>query len=184
MRIIAGLLKGRRIEAGKWPGLRPTSDTLRETLFNVLGARVANARVLDGYAGTGAIGLEALSRGAARVTFVERDRRAAAVIAANVARCGVESGCVIIRAGFAQSAGAALAGATFELVLLDPPYEERDLAAVVTAAAPLVAAGGWLVLEHARRRTPPERVAGLEPIRHVRSGDSALAIYERRNSRG
>jgi 16S rRNA (guanine(966)-N(2))-methyltransferase RsmD len=92
MRVIAGTLKGRRLKAPDWDGLRPTSDKLRETLFNILGTRVAGARVLDGYAGTGAIGIEALSRGAAHVTFVERDRRATALIAANLAACGVREG--------------------------------------------------------------------------------------------
>src|SRR5229473_2384951 len=85
MRVIAGSLKGRRLKAPGWDGLRPTSDKLRETLFNVIGARVQGARVLDGYAGTGAIGIEALSRGAAHVTFVERDRRAVKLIEANLA---------------------------------------------------------------------------------------------------
>ena len=85
MRIIAGTLKGRRLEAPDWDGLRPTSDRLRETLFNVLAPRIRGARVLDGYAGTGAVGIEALSRGAAHVTFVERDPRAVALIEANLA---------------------------------------------------------------------------------------------------
>ena len=83
MRIIGGSLKGRRLETPDWPGLRPTSDKLRETLFNVLAPRIEDARLLDGYAGTGAVGIEAISRGAAHVTFVEQDRRAAALIAAN-----------------------------------------------------------------------------------------------------
>ncbi len=89
MRIIAGSLKGRRLDAPDWHGLRPTSDKLRETLFNVLAPRIEEARVLDGYAGTGAVGIEALSRGAAHVTFVERDPRALKLIEANLERCGV-----------------------------------------------------------------------------------------------
>src|SRR5436190_3000463 len=100
MRVIAGALKGRRLKAPAWEGLRPTSDQLRETLFNVLAPRIAGARVLDGYAGTGAVGIEAISRGASHVTFVERDARARALIAANLARCGIERGCAIIRASF------------------------------------------------------------------------------------
>ena len=87
MRIIAGTLKGRRLKAPDWDGLRPTSDKLRETLFNVLAPRVRGARVLDGYAGTGAVGIEAMSRGAASVVFVERDRRAQKLIADNLAHC-------------------------------------------------------------------------------------------------
>src|SRR6059036_2313719 len=98
MRVIAGSLKGRRLKAPTWEGLRPTSDKLRETLFNILAPRIAGARVLDGYAGTGAVGIEALSRGAAHVTFLEQDRRAQALIAENLAHCGVTNGYAIIRA--------------------------------------------------------------------------------------
>src|ERR671920_2433132 len=101
MRIIAGTLKGRRIDTPKWEGLRPTSDKLRETLFNVLAPRIAGAAFLDGYAGTGAVGIEALSRGAAHVTFVEQDRRAQELIAANLERCRIENRYAIIRVGFA-----------------------------------------------------------------------------------
>src|SRR5437879_10899565 len=92
MRIIAGTFKGRRLNAPTWPGLRPTSDKLRETIFNILAPRIAGARVLDGFAGTGALGIEALSRGAASVTFVERDRRAQELITDNLAHCGIAGG--------------------------------------------------------------------------------------------
>src|SRR5688572_4658970 len=88
MRVIAGRYRGRRLKAPTWDGLRPTSDKLRETLFNILAPRIEGARILDGYAGTGAVGIEALSRGAAHVTFVEQDRRATALIAANIAALG------------------------------------------------------------------------------------------------
>src|SRR5213079_3568271 len=91
MRVISGSLKGRRLKAPTWDGLRPTSDKLRETLFNVLAPRIDGARVLDGFAGTGAVGIEALSRGAAQVTFVEKDPRAVALIEANLAACGIEA---------------------------------------------------------------------------------------------
>src|SRR5262245_12521853 len=120
MRIIAGSLKGRRLTAVKGPDVRPTSDSLRETLFNVLGPTLDGARVLDAFAGTGALGLEAKSRGAAAVTFVEREPAALRVIAANVAHCGVENACAIIRADFLGRQTVPLSG--FDLVLLDPPY--------------------------------------------------------------
>src|SRR5207248_5144644 len=103
MRIIAGSLKGRRLKSPTWDGLRPTSDKLRETLFNILAPRIAGARVLDGYAGTGALGIEALSRGARAVTFVERDRRAQTLIEENLARCGIADGYAIIRASVARA---------------------------------------------------------------------------------
>src|SRR5512134_846169 len=104
MRIIAGSLKGRRLKTPAWDGLRPTSDRLRETLFNILAPRIAGARVLDGYAGTGAVGIEARSRGASEVVFVERDARAAALLAENLAHCGVTSGCAIMRADIGRLA--------------------------------------------------------------------------------
>src|SRR3954469_55235 len=113
MRVIAGALKGRRLDAPTWGGLRPTSDKLRETLFNVLAPRVDGARVLDGYAGTGALGIEALSRGARAVTFVESDRRAQALIAANLAGSGVADGYVIIRASLPRAFGAIGADPSF-----------------------------------------------------------------------
>src|SRR3954451_17352611 len=107
MRIIAGELKGRTIASPAWDGLRPTSDRLRETLFNGLAPRIRGARFLDGFAGTGAVGLEALSRGAAQVTFVEQDARAVALIETNLERCRVNDRYAIIRAGFARAAGRA-----------------------------------------------------------------------------
>src|SRR5204862_7651401 len=103
MRVIAGSLKGRRLHAPTWDGLRPTSDKLRETLFNIVAPRIVGARVLDGYAGTGAVGIEALSRGASAVTFVEQDRRAQALIAENLAHCGVLEGYAIIRASVSRA---------------------------------------------------------------------------------
>src|SRR6266566_6137138 len=124
MRVIAGSLRGRRLATPTWEGLRPTSDKLRETLFNILAPRIAGARVLDGYAGTGAIGIEAISRGAARVTFVERDRRAQALIAENLAHCGVTDGYVIIRASVARAIDDRH-GDPFDIMIFDPPYDEQ-----------------------------------------------------------
>src|SRR5581483_6201713 len=156
MRVIAGTLKGRRLKAPRWEGLRPTSDKLRETLFNVLAPRIAGARVLDAYAGTGAIGIEAMSRGAASATFVERDRRAQSLIDENLALCGLASGCAIIRASVAQAFDALRRESRqFDIVVLEPPYADRA-AAELAAAAALVAPGGVLVLEHARRADSPE----------------------------
>src|SRR5437762_7670438 len=91
MRVIAGALKGRKLDAPDWEGLRPTSDKLRETLFNVLAPRIDGAHVLDAYAGTGALGFEAVSRGAAHVVFVDSDRRATAHIAHTAAAWGIEA---------------------------------------------------------------------------------------------
>ena len=174
MRIIAGSLKGRRLEAPDWPGLRPTSDRLRETLFNILAPRIDGARLLDGYAGTGAVGIEALSRGAAHVTFVDHDARAVRLIESNLRRCGVSERYAIIRAGF--TAAAASAGEA-DLVFLDPPYGAAELTAALGAAAPILAPGGLLILEHAARDSAPETAGPLARTRQVVHGDSALSFY-------
>jgi 16S rRNA (guanine966-N2)-methyltransferase len=180
MRVIAGTLKGRRLAAPTWEGLRPTSDKLRETLFNILARRVRGARVLDGYAGTGALGIEAISRGATHVTFVERDRRAQALIARNLAHCGIENGYVIIRASLVP-AFANLAVSSFDLMLLDPPYGERA-DETIAIAGPHLASAGLLVLEHGRRADTPAAAGGLVRTRQVTSGDSALSFYEARST--
>ena len=182
MRIIAGSLKGRRLKAPTWDGVRPTSDKLRETLFNILAERIAGTRVLDGYAGTGAIGIEALSRGAVHVTFVESDRRAEALIAGNLAQCGVANGYAIICATVARAIDQLDAAAfgpyeLFDIVWLDPPYDEHA-DAEIEAAGVLVASGGLLVIEHARRRPAPETAGRLVRVRQVTSGDSTLSFYE------
>ena len=178
IRVIAGTAKGRRLDTPAWTGLRPTSDRLRETLFNILAPRVAGARVLDGYAGTGALGIEALSRGAAHATFVEHDPRAVRLIAANLAHAGMKSGrnaCTIVRGGFLEMARSH-EGAPFDLVLLDPPYDDPALDAAVRAAGRILSDDGLVVLEHATRVAPP---AGA--VRTVKAGDSSLSFYEKRS---
>ncbi len=175
MRIIAGRLRGRRLASPTWQGLRPTSDRLRETLFNVLGSRVEGARVLDLCAGTGAVGLEALSRGAAHVTIVDVDARACRLAAANLATCGVQDGCAIVRSSVDDAA--AQLRTRFDIVFLDPPYYVPDLARFVAAAADLVAPGGLLVVEHGRARDAGAAAGRLHRTRELRSGDSTLSFY-------
>ena len=177
MRIIAGEFKGRRLKAPDWGGLRPTSDKLRETLFNIVAPRVPNAQVLDLFAGTGAMGLESLSRGAARAVFVERDQRAARLIAHNAELCGVSKRCVIIRDSVERALQYQIVDDLFNLVVLDPPYAFEPLAPVISAAARRLAPGGLLILEHASRRAVPE-VEAVRAVRTVRSGDSALTLFE------
>ena len=182
MRVIAGEWRGRQLKAPTWEGLRPTSDRLRETLFNVLGTSVRGARVLDGYAGTGAIGIEALSRGAVHATFVERDPRACRLIEQNLASLGAAAGTryAIIRAGFADAA-ARLSGAAFDLVVLDPPYAEGAAADALGAAARIAGRETTIVIEHAKRHAPPAAHAGLALGRTVLAGDSALSFYRMSN---
>ena len=156
--------------------MRPTSDKLRETLFNILAPRIEGARVLDGYAGTGAVGIEAMSRGAGHVTFVERDRRASALIVENIRICGgdavytIETGDV---AALLRSRPAA-----FDIVWLDPPYDSAGGAEALDAAAGALTPGGVVVLERATRREP-DVPASLARIRDVKSGDSTLTFFTR-----
>jgi 16S rRNA (guanine966-N2)-methyltransferase len=178
VRVIAGAFKGRTLASPAWEGLRPTSDRLRETLFNVLAPRIDGARVLDVYAGTGAIGIEALSRGASWVTFVESDRRAQRLIEENLGRCGIEDRYAIIRAAADRAMRTLASGShtVFDLVLLDPPYD-RPSSEALAGVDQVVAPGGLVVIEHARKQRAPERAGRLERTRELPSGDSALTFY-------
>ena len=192
MRVIAGTLKGRRLKTPTWEGLRPTSDKLRETLFNILAPRMGGARVLDGFAGTGAVGIEALSRGAADVTFVDESRRAQALIAANLEHCGVTKGYAIIPTGLTRALATLPADTTFDIILLDPPYDrlrqlrppqgmngddDDDVQKAMAAAGRRLTPEGVLVLEHARRHAVPDSCGPLARTRTVTAGNSALTFY-------
>jgi 16S rRNA (guanine(966)-N(2))-methyltransferase RsmD len=180
MRVIAGSLKGRRLKPPTWEGPRPTSDKLRETLFNVIATRVRGARVLDAFAGTGALGIEAISRGALLVTFIDNDRRAQALIAENLAHCGIGKGYAIIRASVARGLETVRAAPTyvpFDIILLDPPYDQQPddvLKGVHTVAAP----NTLIVVEHSSKQTAPESLEHLVRVRQITSGDSTLSFYE------
>jgi 16S rRNA (guanine(966)-N(2))-methyltransferase RsmD len=177
VRIIAGRFKGRRLKAPTWEGIRPTSDKLRETLFNIVAPRIDGARVVDGYAGTGAVGIEALSRGAAHVTFVETDRRAVRLIEENLAICGVQAD-YTIDTGELVTGLRRFASGAFDLIWLDPPYDISNVTEPLEAAARVLAADGLVVLERATRRdidVPPS----LARARDVKSGDSTLTFFTR-----
>lgn len=179
MRIIGGAYKGRRLLSPSWPGLRPTSDRLRETLFNVLGDTVIDADVLDGCAGTGALGLEALSRGAAGVTFIDEDARAVALIEANLERCRAAGRGTVMRGSLPGALDVA-AAATFNLVLLDPPYDydDRSIGDILSAVGRRTAAGGRVVVERTRR-AGMVAVKPLVHVRRVRAGSSILDFHVR-----
>ena len=177
MRIIAGEFKGRTLRAPAGSSVRPTSDRLRETLFNVLAPHITGASVLDAFAGTGAVGLEAISRGARHATFVERDPHALKALEANVAACRASDACTIVQADFI-GAGARLAAiAPFEFAFLDPPYAFDAVEPALAAVALCMAPGGLVVFEHGRRREPPPSIAGLTRYRVLKAGDSALSFY-------
>lgn len=179
MRVIAGRLKGRRLRTPTWPGLRPTSDKVRETLFNILAPRIDGARVLDAFAGTGAVGIEAASRGAGHVTFIERDRRALSLIGQNLAACGIEQEVSVERGDTADVLRRLPSPPSFDIILFDPPYDMPDLEEALDAAAARLSPDGVLVLERATRRTP-DIPASLIEMRNVKSGDSTLTFFQRR----
>ncbi|WP_206787371.1 16S rRNA (guanine(966)-N(2))-methyltransferase RsmD [Amycolatopsis sp. MtRt-6] len=175
-RIVAGTAGGRRLKVPP-KGTRPTSERVREALFNALetAGELDGARVLDLYAGSGALGLEALSRGAADALFVESDRRAADVLRGNVAALGLGG---TVRAGPVEAVVAAPAPGAYDLVLADPPYAV-DAAALGSVLAAL-AANGWLgpsalvVVERAARDGEPDWPPGFEPARAKKYGDTAV----------
>jgi 16S rRNA (guanine(966)-N(2))-methyltransferase RsmD len=182
LRIIAGEMKGRRIEVVDEPGLRPTADRVREALFSILGPRVAAARVLDAYAGTGALGFEALSRGARHVVFVE----AAAPVVKGLERCRATLGCLdrtsVILGDPADLLDRGLLVGPFDLILADPPYgghERARFLAAVSARSPL-RSGGLLVLESDSRKSPPDGADSPEMahVRRAEYGRTALDFYE------
>ena len=176
MRIIAGLAKGRRIAAPPGDEVRPTGDRVREALFSSLQPLLPGAHVLDLYAGSGALGLEAASRGAAQVTLVERDRRTLEVLKANVEVVGLPGVEVVAGDVGALVQAAALPGAPFDLVLADPPYRlpGGQVDAVLVALRDLLADGAVVVLERAVRAPAPGWPAGYEPDPPRRYGSTVL----------
>jgi 16S rRNA (guanine(966)-N(2))-methyltransferase RsmD len=181
MRIIAGEAKGRRLRSLKGQALRPTSDRVRETLFAILGERVTGARFLDLFAGAGAVGLEALSRGASEAVFVESHRAAARVIEENAALCGFAARARVL----VMPVGRALprlarAGERFEIIFLDPPYGSGEAAATLERMARrpgLVAAGGLVICQRSRSQEMPERAGALTRMRQERFGETMLDFY-------
>ncbi len=181
MRIIAGTYRGLRLRALKSGNLRPTSDQLRETLFDVLGPQVAGSAFLDAYAGTGGVGLEALSRGARAVVFVEHHRAAVELIRKNLAALRIESGfrlmtCQVLT-GLERLAEE---GARFDYVFLDPPYTEiREYHHVLRqlSRASILGSASLVIAEHSRHCVLEDHYGALERTRLIRHGDAQLAFY-------
>jgi 16S rRNA (guanine966-N2)-methyltransferase len=175
MRIVAGAARGRRLRAPGGPGTRPTADRVKEALFSSLQPLLPSAVVLDLYAGSGALGLEALSRGAARVTFVESDRRALAALRHNIEVVAL-AGAEVVAGDVERSLATPLPGAPFDLVLLDPPYavSAERLGKVLARLVPQLASGATVVIERAARDgAPPWPPDLLEPTSR-RYGDTAV----------
>lgn len=181
MRIIAGTYRGLFLKTLKGAKLRPTSDHLRETLFDVLGLLVEGSAFLDAYAGSGAVGIEALSRGAGEVVFIEHHRPAAQLIRANLAALKIRGGYRLVFSSVLKGLEKlADEGAQFDFVFLDPPYEEiREYHHVLRelARGTLLMPTSRVIAEHSRHCQLEERYGNLERTRLLRRGDSELSFY-------
>ena len=184
MRIISGKYRGRRLKSPPSLQTRPTSDRLRETLFNILAPRIKGARVLDLCAGSGAVGIEAVSRGAEHATFVDQSRRMCALIETNLDELGVDDG---EREVVCAEASAFLRRlirkepARQDIVFFDPPYVtdyEAVLDYIGKHAAQLLAKDGLIIVEHHKKKELPEEFGELQRYRTVKQGDSCLSFYE------
>jgi 16S rRNA (guanine966-N2)-methyltransferase len=181
MRVIAGKFRSRLLKGPGKLRLRPTSDRLRETLFNILGPAIEDSWFVDLYAGTGAIGIEAISRGAREAIFVESHSSTARLIRANLEALKIKSGFEVIEApvlrGLERIAQRRLIA---DFIFLDPPYEnEPELLEVLDYldVSHLVAPRGLVIVEHRKRTELPERLERLERTRLVEQGDAALSFY-------
>ena len=186
MRVIAGTFRSRTLQAPPGQATRPSSDRLRETLFNVLAPRIPGARFLDLYAGSGAVGIEALSRGAAEVVFVERAAPPLKALRANLARLEITESVQIVPetvAGFLRKLEIV---PRFDLVFLDPPYDAADEYAAVLgllggSAAGILDAGALVIAEHFRKDTLEDHYGALRRTRLLQQGDAALSFYAMAN---
>jgi 16S rRNA (guanine966-N2)-methyltransferase len=182
VRIIGGQFRRRSLRAPDTDELRPTARRLRATLFEFLAPHIVGARLLDLCAGTGAVGLEALSRGAAFVTFVEHAPPRCALIETNLSRCGATTRAEVVPGEAAGFLARTAADATWDIAFFDPPYA-TDYAPVLThfsTGAPLRRRGGVLVVEHHCEHKLGAQLGVLHRWRLVRQGQSCLSFYERR----
>lgn len=181
LRIGGGRFNGRRLQSVPGLGVRPTSGQVRQALFNMLRPRIGNAIFVDLFAGTGSVGLEALSHGARQVMFVEQDHRTVAVLQDNIQRCAVVDHTTIIRASLPQALQQVIAAAPVDLLFLDPPYAS-DLAEMTLDALQgmaLLAPHGVLIWQHAVHHAVPGEVLGRPCWKGRHYGDTQLSLYTR-----
>ena len=181
MKIGGGKFRGMYIEAPSGRKTRPTGGRLKKSLFDILAPRLPEARVLDIFAGAGALGLEALSRGASHVTFVERNRAAANAIRKNLERLQLTEQTELLQRDAESAINFLAAGQdAFELVLLDPPYQAdiHDTLLQKIGAVSLAKPGGLVILEHHHKMPLADSYSGLAKVREVRVGESCLTFFE------
>ena len=183
LRVVAGVQKGRRLKQPVGAGLRPTSARVKEALFSIIADRLPNAQVLDLYAGTGALGLEALSRGAREVVFVENQESTINVLRENIQNCSLTQCCTIIAEDvetFLTTPSSPNDTTTFDLVFADPPYEISNLDPLLSKldAAQRIARNGFVVVEHFKKTLLPLHTGQLQQSRQSRYGDTMLSFYQ------
>ena len=183
MRIISGTSKGRKLATPKSQAIRPTSDRVKESIFNILGAEVEGKVVLDLFAGTGNLGIEALSRGAKRVLFVEKGRQALKLIQRNLSLFGMRERSEIFPRDVSRAIGILnQRGESFDLILMDPPYEKGLIQKTLLKlhSHKIYHKDSILLIEHNRREPIPERVEGWTLIRQRRIGDTMISFFSAR----
>ena len=178
LRIIAGSARGRRFEAPEGRDTRPTLDRVRENLFNMLQGRCADARTLDLFAGSGALSLEALSRGAAFAVMADRDREANRVERKNAENLGFSEKTRILLSPWERTLETLRQEERFDLIFLDPPYAMTDLRSLTEALKPLMAEGAWIVLEH-QAGGKPATAEGLRTVKERSWGYCGVTILEK-----
>jgi 16S rRNA (guanine966-N2)-methyltransferase len=179
MRIISGRSKGRRLATPKSLSLRPTSDRVKESVFNILGDEVEGTAVLDLFAGTGNLGIEALSRGAKKAVFVEKERDALGLIEKNIGLCGTEERSEVIQKDAIEAIKFLhRRGESFDLIFMDPPYEKGLIERTLSALRDFQIdhEGSMLVIEHNRREPLPETVSKWTVVRERRMGDTVVSF--------
>ena len=183
MRIIGGIAHGRRLRTLRGEKIRPTADRVREALFNILGEKVSGCRFLDLFAGSGSVGIEALSRGAAEAVFVEQDTQARRILQHNLEPLGWEDK-VRIYPQHILSALEIMARheEQFEIIFADPPYYERWPQKLLPKlkGEKLLAPGGWFIIEHSVKEIIPLRKGQWWQIRTEKYGDTVLSFYIRK----
>lgn len=181
MRVIAGKYRSRHLKGPGTMRIRPTSDRLRETLFNVLGPAMADSYFVDLFAGTGAVGIEAISRGARDVVFVESNAKAARLVRDNLASLEISSGAEVIEADAVRGLQKLAARRIIaDFIFLDPPYEKSDEYSEVLEfldASHLIAPRGIVIVEHFNKMELPDRLDRLECTREIEQGDALLSFY-------
>ena len=180
MRIVGGEARGRRLRSVPGNRTRPTADRVRQSIFDLLGQRMDGLSVLDLYAGTGAMALEAISRGAARAVLIEKDARSCAAILHNVDELGFGARCRLIRGELPDALGP-LRGEQFDLVFSDPPYALKAAQQTIDALSTnhLLAPGARLVLEMDRRESSPVPPSGMSIADDRRYGGTRVLVLER-----